>query len=173
MEAPSPSDLSRRHPDRHLETPFRQTSVGALPIDPWMRAPDSSLERYPDRPLEAPSRQKARTKHRQTEQTKSRALLSLPRQSLPPVQNKTADQTTKIEARRATSQTCCSGDRTGFCSPFSHRELKQGVSKLRTRRSPGVDAVTNDMPHQLRPTAEREMLELMNRSWRELEVPTA
>ena len=52
--------------------------------------------------------------------------------------DKTSDQSIKIEARRATSQTCCNGGRDAFCSPFSRRELLLGIRKLRKGRSPGV-----------------------------------
>ncbi|KAF0305090.1 RNA-directed DNA polymerase from mobile element jockey [Amphibalanus amphitrite] len=53
--------------------------------------------------------------------------------------DKTSDHPIKIEARRATSQTCCNGGRDAFCSPFSRRELLLGIRKLRKGRSPGVD----------------------------------
>ncbi|KAF0310304.1 Trafficking protein particle complex subunit 11 [Amphibalanus amphitrite] len=53
--------------------------------------------------------------------------------------DKTSDHSIKIEARRATSQTCCNGGRDAFCSPFSRRELLLGIRKLRKGRSPGVD----------------------------------
>ena len=87
--------------------------------------------------------------------------------------DKASDQPIKIEARRATSQTCCSGGRDAFCSPFSRRELLLGIRKLRKGRSPGVDQVTNDMLHQLSPTAERHLLEVLNWSWRTGEGPAS
>ena len=86
---------------------------------------------------------------------------------------KRTDHAIKIEARRATNPTCCGGNKLGFCSPFSRRELRQAVGKLQAGRSPGVDAVSNDMLHQLSPNAERELLTVINRSWREGEVPSA
>ena len=67
--------------------------------------------------------------------------------------DKASDHPIKIEARRATSQTCCNGGRDAFCSPFSRRELLVGIRKLRKGRSPGVDQVTNDTLHQLSPSA--------------------
>ncbi|KAF0298216.1 hypothetical protein FJT64_004466 [Amphibalanus amphitrite] len=51
--------------------------------------------------------------------------------------DKTSDHSIKIEARRATSQTCCNGGRDAFCSPISRRELLLGIRKLRKGRSPG------------------------------------
>lgn len=89
--------------------------------------------------------------------------------------DKTADHPIKIEARRATNQTCCSGERTRdtICSPFSRRELLFAIRKLRKGRSAGVDQVSNDMLHQLSPTAEHHLLEVLNWSWRSGEVPAA
>ncbi|XP_043200238.1 uncharacterized protein LOC122369508, partial [Amphibalanus amphitrite] len=55
--------------------------------------------------------------------------------------DKTSDHSIKIEARRATSQTCCNGGRDAFCSPISRRELLLGIRKLRKGRSPGVRLV--------------------------------
>ena len=86
---------------------------------------------------------------------------------------KTSDHPIKIEARRATSQTCCNGGRGDICSPFSRRELLQAIKKLKKGRSPGVDQVSNDMLHQLSPLAERHLLELLNWSWRSGVVPPA
>ena len=87
--------------------------------------------------------------------------------------NKTSDHSIKIEARRATSQTCCNGGRDAICSPFSRRELLLAIRKLRKGRSPGVDQVTNDMLHQLSPSAERHLLAVLNWSWRAGEVPAS
>ena len=87
--------------------------------------------------------------------------------------DKTSDHSIKIEARRAMSQPCCSGDRTAICSPFSRRELLLAIRKLRKGRSPGTDHVTNDMLHQLSSAAERQLLEVLNWSWRTGEVPAS
>ena len=87
--------------------------------------------------------------------------------------NKASDRPIKVEARRATSQTCCNGGRDDICSPFSRRELLLAIRKLRKGRSPGVDQVTNDMLHQLSPSAERHLLAVLNRSWRTGEVPAS
>ena len=87
--------------------------------------------------------------------------------------DKASDHPIKIEARRASSQTCCNGGRDDICSPFSRRELLFGIRKLRKGRSPGVDQVTNDMLHQLSPTAERHLLEVLNWSWRTGVVPAS
>ena len=87
--------------------------------------------------------------------------------------DKTSDHSIKIEARRATSQTCCNGGRDAICSPFSRRELLLAIRKLRKGRCPGVDQVTNDMLHQLSPSAERHLLTVLNWSWRAGEVPAS
>ena len=84
---------------------------------------------------------------------------------------KQADHSIRIEARKATDPNCCSGEKLGLCAPFSRRELRQAIGKLRAGRSPGIDAITNDMLRQLSSHAEIELLDVINRSWREGEVP--
>ena len=87
--------------------------------------------------------------------------------------DKPNDHPIKIEARRAMNQRCCNGNRDEICSPFSRRELLLAIRKLRKGRSPGIDQVTNDMLHQLSPTAERHLLAVLNWSWRTGEVPAS
>ena len=69
--------------------------------------------------------------------------------------------------------TCCNGGRDAICSPFSRRELLLAIRKQRKGRCPGVDQVTNDMLHQLSPSAERHLLAVLNWSWRAGEVPAS
>ena len=81
------------------------------------------------------------------------------------------DHAIRLSARRAGKACECGGAKEGFCSPFSRRELRHALAKLKPGKSPGPDMVSNDMLRQLSVTGERELLHILNRSWAEGTVP--
>ena len=49
--------------------------------------------------------------------------------------------------------------------PFHMRELNLAIKKLKNKKAPGVDGVTNDMLKHLGPTAKNILLKIFNSSW--------
>ena len=47
------------------------------------------------------------------------------------------------------------------------------MKKLKTRKAPGLDKIKNEMLINLGPEAKRYLLEYINRTWRESELPAA
>ena len=83
------------------------------------------------------------------------------------------DKPIKLEARAATRQCTCNGDRTGICSPFSTEEIKTAMSKLRTKKAAGPDGIPNELLKNLPPRALEHLLDLVNTSWTKCDVPAS
>jgi ribonuclease HI/endonuclease/exonuclease/phosphatase family metal-dependent hydrolase len=55
--------------------------------------------------------------------------------------------------------------------PFTHQELTQALRKLKNKKSPGPDGLTNEMLTHLGSAAADKLLEIFNASWHEGIVP--
>jgi ribonuclease HI len=67
---------------------------------------------------------------------------------------------------------CCAGNKKqGMCQPYTMSELKRAIWKLKSRKSPGPDGVSNDMLKHLGPRARACLLDLINDSWASGESP--
>ena len=56
-------------------------------------------------------------------------------------------------------------------APITKRELEQAISKLKLRKSPGVDEVTNEMINNLGTAAKTKLLQIYNKCWTSGQVP--
>ena len=56
--------------------------------------------------------------------------------------------------------------------PFHIRELNLAIKKLKNKKAPGVDGVTNDMLKHLGPRAKSTLLKIFNSSWHSGKFPT-
>ena len=55
--------------------------------------------------------------------------------------------------------------------PLSLQELNTAIKKLKKKKSPGPDGITNEMIIHLDTTARLKLLEIFNLSWEEGRVP--
>ena len=62
--------------------------------------------------------------------------------------------------------------RSGICSEFSLTELKSAIQKLKARKSPGVDGITNEMIKNLSALGKEKLLIIYNKSWKTSEIPS-
>ena len=60
-----------------------------------------------------------------------------------------------------------------FEQDFSEGEFAAALKKLKTRKAPGLDKIKNEMLINLGPKAKQYLLEYINRTWRESELPAA
>src|ERR1700733_5697531 len=56
-------------------------------------------------------------------------------------------------------------------APITIRELELAISKLKMRKSPGVDGVSNEMIKNLGTAAKTKLLQIFNTCWTSGEVP--
>ena len=60
-----------------------------------------------------------------------------------------------------------------FEQDFSEGEFTAALKKLKTRKAPGLDKIKNEMLINLGPKAKSYLLEYINRTWRDSELPAA
>ena len=56
-------------------------------------------------------------------------------------------------------------------NPFTHHELQSALRKLKTKKAPGPDGISNEMLAHLGSAAVDKLLEIFNLSWQEGTVP--
>ncbi|XP_070182474.1 uncharacterized protein [Littorina saxatilis] len=56
-------------------------------------------------------------------------------------------------------------------APFTHQELRQALRKLKNKKSPGPDGISNEMLNHLGSAAVGKLLDIFNLSWKEGQVP--
>ena len=54
---------------------------------------------------------------------------------------------------------------------FSLYELQKAIHKLKTKKAPGPDGITNEMLKHLSPAAKEALLFIFNQSWKKGTVP--
>lgn len=84
------------------------------------------------------------------------------------------DRQAKAERRRLTPAVCreCDGRRHGCCSPFTEEELVRQLQRLKLKKTPGPDGISNEMLRHLGPVSRAALLLVINTSWRSGEVPS-
>ncbi|KAK7087559.1 hypothetical protein V1264_021593 [Littorina saxatilis] len=56
-------------------------------------------------------------------------------------------------------------------APFTHQELRQALRKLKNKKSPGPDGISNEMLNHLGSAAVGKLLDIFNLSWKEGQIP--
>ena len=108
-----------------------------------------------------------------TDQEKADLFIKSYQQDSKIVKNKTADKPTVLAHRQAVKKLCdqCNNKYTGMCCPFSPTELDMALRKLKGKKSPGLDRITNDMLKKLPPKGKEILLQLYNLSWSNKQCP--
>ena len=71
-------------------------------------------------------------------------------------------QEVRKEAKRKLRQ---ESPQPSMTSAFTSREVNAAIKKLKTKKAPGKDGITNEMIRNLRPSARRKLLQIYNQSW--------
>ena len=87
--------------------------------------------------------------------------LNIPREQVADMRNETRHERRKAAGSPSMSQ------------PFSTHELKDAIRKLKNKKSPGKDGITNEMINRLGNGAKQKLLDVFNQSWTSGVFPSA
>ena len=87
--------------------------------------------------------------------------LNIPREQVADMRNETRHERRKAAGSPSMSQ------------PFSTHELKDAIRKLKNKKSPGKDGITNEMIKKLGNGAKQKLLDVFNQSWTSGVFPSA
>ena len=77
----------------------------------------------------------------------------------------------KVTELRLRGCQACAGQRCASCLEFYMEELEDHLRRLSEKKAPGPDGVTNEHLRHLGPAARRALLDVINASWLQGEVP--
>ena len=87
--------------------------------------------------------------------------------------NKWEDRPVELAHRKAVAKVChsCENQQTGMCCPITMTELTTAISQLKSKKSPGIDKISNEMLKHASDNAKVQLLRLFNLSWKTKNCP--